>query len=113
MADWTFVPIYPYVVRRIGPTTLITEYEDFTESRREKSSAMKRIFREKHRVDATDMKAILDFYDTKGTVTAFSKVTYDPQDAAAVETDVRFTKAPVFSRAGYDEFTTTIEFRET
>jgi len=112
MADWAYIPSYDYMGDVDSPPTLITRYEDGTEHRRAKHTSFPRTFTEVHIVDGTDMDAMLDFFRTKGLLTSFTKVSYDPSEAPATEATVRFTSSFKFVRGGNDEFSTTIVFIE-
>lgn len=92
MADWTHKPAHVYDVERIGPHSLETTFSDGTTDVRETSAAVRRIFRERHRDTLANMKTRLDFWDTKTTVTSFTKIAYDSQDASpgVTEVTVRF-----------------------
>jgi hypothetical protein len=112
MADWTYTPFYVYPVEYIGPTGLVSTYEDETESRRVKSTATRRRVTEAHWVDVTSAAAMEAFYKSKGIVLAFSKVTWTPSDAPLTEANFRFVQGFKFTWAGPDTYTTTIVFLE-
>ncbi len=113
MADWTFVPdADAYTVEASAPPTLISRYEDGTEDRRQKHSNFPQNFREKHTVDSSDMETMLDFFDARGMLTTFTKVSYLPHEAALHEVTVRFASPIRFVDVGPDEWETTIEFEK-
>jgi len=112
MADWTYTPVYSHSIRQDPPKTLITRYEDGTEDRRQKHSNQTRHFTEQHVIDAVDMDAMVDFYETKGTLTSFSKVSYDPSEAPATEVTVRFVGPIVYAQIALDQFEATVQLVE-
>lgn len=110
MAEWAYVPVYSYSLKKEGPVALVTEYEDLTESRRRKSNASRIVVVERHEVSSATMDAMLDFYDTKGTDVAFTKVTFNPQQAPATEGTFRFDRPIDFEWTASEHFRATIHF---
>ena len=91
MADWAFVPTKRVEIEEVGPKTLVKEFEDGSTSRRRKSSATKRRWSERYNFSSADCATAKAFFRTKGTDVTFSKVTYDPEEAADTEADVTFS----------------------
>lgn len=92
--------------------TLISRYEDGTEDRRQKHFNKTRHFSEEHVVDAADMDAMIDFYELKGTLTSFTKVSFDPSEAAATEVTVRFVGPISYVQVANGQFEATVSFVE-
>jgi hypothetical protein len=112
MADWTHVPAYPHTIRRDPPPTLISRFEDGVEQRRKKHTTFLRRFSEHYVTDATTMDAMLDFFAARGVDVTFTKIAYDPSDAApgTTEVTVRFVEAFTFDRGAVNTYETDIEF---
>jgi len=121
MADWPIAgmnnfgfPGLNHRIERLNRVTLITRYEDGSESRREKSAATLRRWVERWAVNRTDMNAMVAFYESKGTLTAFTKLALDATDAA-FGTDTataRFEKQPVYAQVGANWYHVTFTFIE-
>lgn len=117
MADWTYTTThaeYPYKVSRTAPPVLITRYEDGTEHRRQKHSSEIRHFVETYNVNQTTLDAMLDFWESKGLLTSFTKVSYDANESSPSthEVTVRFEKAPEYSWIAVDLYQITFHFVE-
>ncbi len=95
-------PSYPYNVARTGPPTLINEFEDGTETRRQKHSNIGKLFTARYAVDRPTLEKILDYFDLKGLLTSFSMVGNDANDAAWGTTTytVRFAEPPNYDQRG-------------
>ena len=90
MADWAYNPEYSYPVERRGPASLITEFEDGTEMRRLKSTAVPYRVVEIYDVDRVTRDAMTAFYDARGLVTAFTKRTFLDAPPHTAEASFRF-----------------------
>lgn len=122
MADWPIAGMsnfgYPELGLRItreGPRVLVSRYEDGKETRRTKSAAIPRRFFEPWHLTRTDMDAVLDFYESVGTGTTFSKLLLDPISGANFLTDVvnaRFAAPPSITQIGPNWYEVTLEFLE-
>lgn len=100
MANWEYTPAYGFVTKRHGPVTLVSRFEDGTETRRQKSSAVVRHFEQTHTVDKATADAMLDLFHSWGLSTTFTMITWDPR-AATPSTDeatVRFESEPVLTQ---------------
>ena len=108
-------PTFTYDVEREPPPTLITQFEDGSEVRRQKSgvaTSQRRKFIEHHRVSKADMEKILDFYEARGLLTNFTKFSYDANDAASTNATVRFLTAPAFTIVAKNIYDATLSFIE-
>jgi len=122
MADWPIAGMsnqgYPelgYKVQRLGPKTLISRFEDGGVVAREKTATQYRRFIEKWNLDRTDMDAVLDFYESKGMATQFTRLDLDPISGASFLTDnsnVLFEKAPTIEQFGPLRYKVTLTFIE-
>ena len=81
MADWEYDPEPGYEVEPVGPTVLVTDYEDGSQTRRQKNSTVKRIFRGRFLASLATAKSMLDFLYGKGLATSFTILTWDPRSA--------------------------------
>ena len=113
MADWDDKPDYAYPIRREGPVVLRTVFEDQKELRRRKSSVIVLIVREIFpNVTKTVADAMEDFYELKGTDIAFTKRTYDAQDAVDATANFRFQSPVIVIYQGYDSYRVIADFRQ-
>ncbi len=109
------IPTFTYRVRRAAPPTLITEFEDGSEVRRQKSgvaTSQRRTFEERHRVNKAEMELMLDFYEARGLLTNFTKYSYDANDPTNTNVTVRFLKAPTFTIIAVNIYEAKLEFIE-
>jgi len=113
MADWTFVPVSdsPPAFRDRPPVTLISRFEDQKEIRREKNGSFVREWVESYQFTATEADAARDFWRTKGIVTTFTKLSYDPREAGGALATVRFASEFEWGESG-EVFPCTIQFVE-
>lgn len=113
MADWTYVPVVdpPPSFRDNPPVTLISRFEDKKEIRREKNANFDREWAEFYLFTSTEADAARDFWRTKGLLTTFTKITYDPREAAGSTATVRFSREFEWGESG-ELFSCTVYFVE-
>ncbi len=99
MADWAYIPMFPYNVQR-SDSVLINEFEDGTETRRQKHSNIGKVFSGRYAVNRPTLSAMMDFHDAKLTFTSFTIIGYDANDGTwgTTEYTVRF-----FQMTDYDQ----------
>lgn len=122
MADWPIAfsgnfgyPELGYKIERLGPETLVSRFEDGGLLAREKTATQYRRFIEKWNLSRTDMDAALDFYESKGMDTTFSRLDLDPISGANFLTDtsyVVFEKPPTIEQYGPLRYKVTFTFIE-
>lgn len=78
--EWKWWPAYPLQVRRVGPPSLVTEFDDGTEIRRRKGEQVRRVVTETHILGRAELQEQLQFFEEKGTDVAFSRLTWDAAD---------------------------------
>jgi len=121
MADWPIAgmnnqgfPMLDFVIERIGRPTLVSAYEDGGEDRRQKHTTQFRRWRERWELNRVDMKAVITFYETKGTVTSFSRLAMDAMDGT-FGTDTatcRFERSPTYTQFGPNRYHCSLVFKE-
>lgn len=120
-ADWTFVPDYVYSRKYEVPGQLRNELDDHSEIRADKYPVIGGTFTEKHTMSAADLKSALDFFEAKKLTTSFTKLSFDPSDAAFDPADpaaatgptqtVRFADEPGWMNNAVDDYSVTFVFR--
>jgi len=108
MADWSYIPSQRGHGMGFEPaiTTLVDRFGDGKEISRERSATILRTWDEPYILNATDSDAAVNFFKTKRTHLAFTRVTYDPDEspgATAYAKFVAFRKAAALP-GGYSEF---------
>lgn len=95
MADWPpsgmsnfGFPGFEHEIRREGPETLITRFDDGTELRRQKNNVITRLFKEVWEVNRDDAKTMIEFYNLKGMEAVFDKLALDPLSGDNFSTDL-------------------------
>lgn len=111
MADWSYTPRWQSSIEFAPPATLVSTLSDATEIRRQKHSNAPETWTEEYWFSGSEFDAAKTFYDGKGLLTSFTKVSYDVHGTPTQERTVRFAGPfTLSSREGPDWYVVQLVF---
>lgn len=112
MADFAFAPeiVPPQSVQYGPPPTLLTVLEDGKAVARQKHANMPELWSETFKLVGSEFDSLKTFYDLKGLLTTFTKLSYDVHGTPTTERTVRFAGPLEWQRAGQDYYIVTLTF---
>jgi hypothetical protein len=111
VADWTYAPIIDDAAVESGPpVTLQTKLDDGKVISRIKHANIPERWTETYQFDGTTFDTAKAFYDARGIVTSFTKLSWDVYGTPTQERTVRFASPWSWQRSGQNFFTVSLTF---
>ena len=110
MADWTFAPEIDASAEWGPPPTLQTTLSDGKVISRQKHANAPETWEEEFKLSGSEFDTAKAFYESKGLITSFTKLSYDLFGTPTTERTVRFASPFAWTRAGEDYFIVRLTF---